>query len=63
MLEKALADDGQQDRQQEVSQNWRLGIPANPVLERCGGAKKNGTQLVHRDDIFSQLATILRSDW
>ena len=26
-------------------------------------AKKNGSQLAHSDDIFSQLATILRSDW
>ena len=26
-------------------------------------AKKNDTKLAHRDDIFSQLATILRSDW
>ena len=26
-------------------------------------AKKNGSQLDHRDDIFSQLPPILRSDW
>ena len=28
-----------------------------------GIAKKNGAQLSHRDDIFSQLPPILRSDW
>ena len=36
-----------------------ITIQRDPKLN----AKKNGAQLDYRDDIFSQLPPILRSDW